>query len=86
MRILEFGSGALLAEFGSLAEVLAHYRPLAAAPLPGVVDLVPAARTILATFDAPAGAAEVRRWLEGTPPDGGGHAAGAELVIEVDYS
>jgi KipI family sensor histidine kinase inhibitor len=87
VRILEFGSAALLAEFGSLAEVLAHYRPLTAAPPPGVVDLVPAARTILVTFEAPLTAAEVRRWLQATgPDDGGGAAAGRQVTIEVDYS
>jgi len=87
VRILEFGSAALLAEFGSLAEVLAHYRPLSAAPPPGVVDLVPAARTILVTFEAPLTAAEVRRWLQATAPDdGGGAATGGQLTIEVDYS
>ncbi|MCG2624274.1 allophanate hydrolase subunit 1 [Arthrobacter sp. I2-34] len=86
MRILPFGDGALLAEFGSLAEVLAHYRPLAAASLPGVVDLVPAARTILATFDASVSAAEVRRWLQAAAPVDDGAAVGAEITIEVDYS
>ncbi|MFD1214683.1 allophanate hydrolase subunit 1 [Arthrobacter sp. GCM10027362] len=87
MRILPFGSHALLAEFGTLAEVLAHYRPLAAAPLPGVVDLVPAARTILASFDASVPAAEVRHWLQATAPDDdGGETAGAQVTLEVDYT
>jgi KipI family sensor histidine kinase inhibitor len=87
VRILPFGSGALLAEFGSLAEVLAHYRPLAAAPLPGVVDLVPAARTILVRFEASADAGQVRHWLEHTAPDDdGGGTGGAQVTVEVDYS
>jgi KipI family sensor histidine kinase inhibitor len=46
-RILDYGDRALLLEFDSSAEVLAWTEAVQAADLPGVVDIVPAARTIL---------------------------------------
>lgn len=45
--ILDYGDRALLLEFDSTAEVLAWSAALRAAQLPGVVDVVPAARTVL---------------------------------------
>ena len=46
-RILDYGDRALLLEFDSSAEVLAWTDAVREADLPGVVDLVPAARTLL---------------------------------------
>ncbi|MGW6171912.1 5-oxoprolinase subunit B family protein [Arthrobacter sp. NPDC055138] len=90
MRILPFGEGALLAEFPTLDDVLAHYTALSASTPPGVTELVPAARTILVTFAAPASTAVVRHWLEQTAPHDveAGTAAdpGDVLTLEVDYS
>ncbi|TDL12074.1 allophanate hydrolase subunit 1 [Mycolicibacterium obuense] len=43
----DYGDRALLLEFGTTAEVLAWTEALRAAELPGVVDLVPAAQTVL---------------------------------------
>lgn len=55
MRLLPAGSAAVLAEVGSLAESRALHAALAAevegGGLPGVLDLVPAARTVIVTFD-----------------------------------
>lgn len=56
LRILPMGERALLAEVGDLADVLALHAALSApAPAPaaqaGIVDLVPAARTVLVPFD-----------------------------------
>jgi KipI family sensor histidine kinase inhibitor len=88
VRILPFGAGALLAEFTTLDDVLAHYGALSDSLPPGVTELVPAARTILVTFAAPASTAVVRQWLEQTAP----HDAGARtdpghiVTLEVDYS
>ena len=45
MRVLPSGSTALLVELEDLAAVLALYAALSADPPPGVVDIVPAART-----------------------------------------
>ncbi|GAA2586709.1 allophanate hydrolase subunit 1 [Actinomadura fulvescens] len=46
MRILPNGDAALLVELPGLDEMLGLYHALAAGPPPGVVDLVPAARTL----------------------------------------
>lgn len=46
-RILDYGDRALLLEFDTSAEVLAWTEAVRAADLLGVVDIVPAARTIL---------------------------------------
>lgn len=51
MRLLPSGTGALLVELDDLDEVLALYSALAAQQIPGVVDLVPAARTVLVVVD-----------------------------------
>ena len=47
MRLLPYGPRAVLAEYDSLAEVMAVSAALRAAALPGVDDVVPAARTVL---------------------------------------
>ncbi|MGZ0150435.1 5-oxoprolinase subunit B family protein [Kribbella sp. WER1] len=49
MRILPSGHQALLVELDDLDEVLGYYAALAADPPPDVVDIVPAARTVLVT-------------------------------------
>ncbi|UOQ88229.1 allophanate hydrolase subunit 1 [Agromyces endophyticus] len=51
VRLLPSGEAALLVECGSLDEVLALHDALAADPRPGLVELVPAARTILVAVD-----------------------------------
>ncbi|MDV6233797.1 5-oxoprolinase subunit PxpB [Rhodococcus cercidiphylli] len=53
MRILSAGEGAALVEFDGLNETMAYYRALTLDPPAGVVDLVPAARTVLVMFDGP---------------------------------
>lgn len=50
-RLLPSGDSALLVECDSLDEVLALHDALAASDQPGVVELVPAARTILVAVD-----------------------------------
>ncbi len=54
MRVLPCGDRAVLVEVADTAEALALYATLRAEPLPGVIDLVPAARTVLVAFDSPA--------------------------------
>ena len=51
MRLLPAGHRGLLAECDDLAEVMALHQALAAHRPAGVVDLVPAARTLLLAFD-----------------------------------
>lgn len=51
MRVLPAGSSGVLVEVDDLAQVLALAAHLRARRLPGVVDLVPAARTVLLVLD-----------------------------------
>ena len=51
MRLLPCGPRAVLAEFDSLSEVIASAGAWRAAVLPGVVDIVPAAATVLVLHD-----------------------------------
>ena len=51
MRVLPSGTTALLVELDSLDEVLALYATLVERRLEGVVDIVPAARTVLLVTD-----------------------------------
>ena len=50
MRVLPFGPGAVLAEYDSLAEVMAVDDALRSSGLAGIDDIVPAARTVMVTF------------------------------------
>jgi len=50
-RVLPYGAHAALVELADLDEVLVVYAALRAEPPEGVVELVPAARTILLDFD-----------------------------------
>jgi KipI family sensor histidine kinase inhibitor len=64
LRILPVGDLALLAEVSSLAEVLALRSALAASAPAGVVELVPAARTVLVRIDPAAlSLAAARTWI-----------------------
>lgn len=51
MKLLPYGPRALLVEFDSLAEVMAAAATWRGDELPGVVDIVPAARTVLVVHD-----------------------------------
>lgn len=51
MNILPFGDRAILAEFDTLEATMDAFRVLDAARLPGVLELVPAARTVLVSID-----------------------------------
>ncbi len=51
--VLDYGDQALMLQCGSTADVLAWAAALRAAALPGVVDIVPAARTVLVKLDGP---------------------------------
>jgi KipI family sensor histidine kinase inhibitor len=51
--ILDYGDHALMVQCGSTAEVLAWAAALGGAALPGVVDIVPGARTVLVKLDSP---------------------------------
>jgi KipI family sensor histidine kinase inhibitor len=61
--VLDYGDQALMLQCGSTAEVLAWADALRGAALPGVVDVVPAARTVLVKLDNPRFQGVTRRRL-----------------------
>jgi KipI family sensor histidine kinase inhibitor len=86
MRILPSGSTALLVELEDLDAVLALYAALSAQPPAGVVDVVPAARTVLLVID-PAGTtlAAVAEAVRTTVPRPDLRAEGEVVELPVHY-
>lgn len=85
--VLDYGDRALLLQFDSTAEVLAWAVALRDAAIPGVLDIVPAARTVLLSFDGPHRQGVARRRL-GTlrvAHDVVSAAPSTPLVIDVVY-
>lgn len=86
MRILPSGSTAVLVEVDSLEEVLGLHAELTEHPVPGVVDVVPAARTVLLVVDravtTPEAVSDVVRRLRPAP---GAHGSGDLVEIPVTY-
>jgi KipI family sensor histidine kinase inhibitor len=86
MRILPCGSGAVLVELDDLDAVAGLHAALAADPPAGVVELVPAARTVLVAFDPratdAAGVEAALRAVEWAP---GARADGPLVEIAVVY-
>lgn len=69
MRLLPCGDRALLAEFDALAPALAAHAAWSAAAPPGVIEVVPAARTVLVRVDpAIMGLGAAERWLTAHAP------------------
>ena len=86
MRLLPSGSTALLAELDTLEDVLALYAALADAPPEGVVDIVPAARTVLLVTDpARTTLAAVADTVRRTTPRPGAQQGGDTLELPVHY-
>ncbi|OBB66522.1 allophanate hydrolase subunit 1 [Mycobacterium sp. 852014-50255_SCH5639931] len=86
--VLDFGDNALLLQCGSTAEVLAWAAQLRAAALPGVVDIVPAARTVLVKLDGPRCQGVIRqrlRKMRVTAEELAAPERRADLVIDVVY-
>lgn len=88
-RIRDYGDRALLLECGSTDEVLAASAAIRDARLSGVLDIVPAARTVLVTLAQPAQQAAARQRLAGLAiapsPGGAPPDDGVDLVIDVVY-
>jgi KipI family sensor histidine kinase inhibitor len=81
-----YGDRALLVEVDSPADVAALRTVLERRPLPGQLDLVPAARTVLVVLDRPPSdldVATLRRAAPDLAPDDGG-AAVVELSVVFD--
>ncbi|KMJ51516.1 5-oxoprolinase subunit B family protein [Rhodococcoides fascians] len=84
MRLLPAGENALLIEFADLPETMSYYRSMVRQRPDAVVDLVPAARTVLVIFDgAPA---PVLEWVATLEPAVDDPTAASEAVtIPVSY-
>ena len=90
VTVMDYGDQALLMEFDNSADVLAWAAALRDAALPGVLDIVPAFRTVLVKLDGPRYQTVTRHRLRklrvtpeasaSAPPDGR-----ADLVIDVVY-
>jgi KipI family sensor histidine kinase inhibitor len=86
--VLDYGDQALLLEFDSTTDVLAWAAALREAAVPGVLDIVPAARTVLLKLDGPRHQSAVRRRLRTlrVAPDMAATAPPEEpTVIDVVY-
>lgn len=86
MRVLPSGSDALLVELDDLDQVLALYAALYEERPAGVIDIVPAARTVLLVTDpAATDLAEVGRAVRQMRPRPGRQAGGELVEIPVTY-
>lgn len=83
MKLLPAGDNALLVELASLDEVLGYYAALTTDPPVGVVDIVPAARTVLVTTTGDLDG--LARELGATVPLTGSRSTGDLLEIPVVY-
>jgi KipI family sensor histidine kinase inhibitor len=87
VSVLDYGDQALLLQLDSTAEVLAWAAALHDAMMPDVLDIVPAARTVLLKLDGPGRQDAIRRRLDtmqvaaGAEPD----PPGRPSVIDVVY-
>lgn len=89
--VMDYGDRALMLQCGSTAEVLAWVDALRAAALPGVLDIVPAARTVLVKLDGPRHQGVIHQRLRRmriSADDGGAGGSAqrlADVVIDVVY-
>lgn len=86
--VLDYGDHALLLQFDNTTDVLAWAAALREAALPGVLDIVPASRTVLLKLDGPRQQAAVRRRLRTLQVDAGmvpTAPAVEPMVIDVVY-
>jgi len=86
--VLDYGDQALLLQFDNTTDVLAWAAALHEAALPGVLDIVPASRTVLLKLDGPRQQAAVRRRLRTLRVDAGMVATAPTvepMVIDVVY-
>ncbi|WP_433349663.1 5-oxoprolinase subunit B family protein [Microtetraspora malaysiensis] len=85
MRLRHCGDRALLVELDDLGEVVAFYDALAVGPPEGVVDIVPAARTLLVRFEPPATPHAIESALRSVRPASGARGNTGEVRIPVVY-
>ncbi len=86
MRLLPCGETGLLVEVSDLDEVLALYAELVEDPPEGVVDLVPAARTLMLRIDpARTDVARVARAVGAVEPRPGNRPGAGHVEVPVTY-
>lgn len=86
MRVLPCADVGLLVELADLEEVLALYAELVEDPPTGVVDLVPAARTLMLTIDpAATDVVEVERAVRAARPRRGVRPDAGHVEVPVTY-
>jgi len=85
VRVLACGDAAVLVELEDLDAVLALAAAVRAAALPGVLDVVPAARTVLVTAAPGTDLEGLRRTLRELPVDPVAAAGGPTVEIPVVY-
>lgn len=86
MRVLPYGDRGLLAEYDDLGSASAAAAVLAADPPSGVLELVPAARTVLVRVAPGTRLGAVERWLtEHGDPEPLPASAGPLVVLPVRY-
>ncbi|MFC4786413.1 5-oxoprolinase subunit B family protein [Nocardioides sp. MAHUQ-72] len=86
MKVMPCADSGLLVELADLDEVLALYAELVDAPPPGVVALVPAARTLLLRIDPVTGdLASVERAVREARPRRGARPEAGHVEIPVRY-
>lgn len=86
MRVLPCGRAGLLLELDTLDEVLDLYAALSEQPPEGVLDVVPAARTVLLHVDpAVTGLDQLERTVRATQPRRGQRPAGDLVELPVVY-
>jgi len=85
--VLDYGDQALLLQFDGTADVLAWTAALHEAAIPGVLDIVPAARTVLLKLDGPRRQSDIRRRLRAlrVTSDAAATPSGEPTVIDVVY-
>ncbi|MBY3989764.1 5-oxoprolinase subunit PxpB [Rhodococcus fascians] len=84
MRLLPAGENALLIEFADLPETMSYHRSMVRDRPDAVVDLVPAARTVLVIFDGVP--APILEWVAALEPAVDDPTAASEAVtIPVTY-
>jgi KipI family sensor histidine kinase inhibitor len=85
--VLDYGDQALLLQFDSTAEVLAWTEALHDAAMRGVLDIVPAARTVLLKLDGPGRQSAIRRRLGAleVSPDATASTLHEPVLIDVVY-
>lgn len=86
MRILPCADAGLLVELADLDEVLAMYATLDELRPDGVIDMVPAARTLLLTIDpAVTDPASVAQVVRGCTPQRGARPDAGQIEVPVTY-